>query len=154
MDIAYTDHSFIIGRGGNSIKHIMGKTRTHVHFPDSNRSNPVEKSNQVSICGSIEGAEKARAMVRKCTPLLFSFEMPIFTASEKVPDNESQFIIETEKIYGVQVIFSSRQKLHSSIVLVKGSEQDFEMVKTATHRLIKFICGSLAVSNICYPLTD
>lgn len=64
MDISYTDHSYIIGRGGNNIKKIMEDTLTHIHFPDSNRSNPLEKSNQVSLCGSMEGVERARALVR------------------------------------------------------------------------------------------
>lgn len=64
MDISYTDHSYIIGRGGNNIKKIMEDTLTHIHFPDSNRSNPTEKSNQVSLCGSMEGVEKARSLVR------------------------------------------------------------------------------------------
>jgi hypothetical protein len=29
----------------------MAETSCHIHFPDSNRSNPNEKSNQVSIAG-------------------------------------------------------------------------------------------------------
>lgn len=29
----------------------MAETCCHIHFPDSNRSNPNEKSNQVSIAG-------------------------------------------------------------------------------------------------------
>lgn len=42
----------------------MEDTLTHIHFPDSNRSSQTEKSNQVSLCGSLEGVEKARALVR------------------------------------------------------------------------------------------
>lgn len=64
IDISYTDHSYIIGRGGSNIKRIMETTLTHIHFPDSNRSNQVEKSNQVSLCGSLAGVEKARSLVR------------------------------------------------------------------------------------------
>lgn len=66
IDISYTDHSYIIGRGGSNIKRIMETTLTHIHFPDSNRSNQVEKSNQVSLCGSLTGVEKARSLVRVC----------------------------------------------------------------------------------------
>lgn len=66
IDISYTDHSYIIGRGGSNIKRIMEDTMTHIHFPDSNRSNPVEKSNQVSLCGTLDGVEKARSLVRVC----------------------------------------------------------------------------------------
>ena len=48
MDVSYTDHSHIIGKGGNTIRRVMAETNCHIHFPDSNRSNPNEKSNQVS----------------------------------------------------------------------------------------------------------
>lgn len=64
MDVSYTDHSHIIGKGGLSIKRVMEETQCHVHFPDSNRSNPTEKSNQVSIAGEIQGVELARSRVR------------------------------------------------------------------------------------------
>lgn len=64
MDVSHTDHSHIIGKGGMSIKRVMAETRCHVHFPDSNRSNTNEKSNQVSISGNIDGVELARARVR------------------------------------------------------------------------------------------
>jgi hypothetical protein len=46
MDVSYTDHSHIIGKGGNTIRRVMAETSCHIHFPDSNRSNPNEKSNQ------------------------------------------------------------------------------------------------------------
>ena len=49
MDVSYTDHSHIIGKGGNTIRRVMAETNCHIHFPDSNRSNPNEKSNQVSV---------------------------------------------------------------------------------------------------------
>lgn len=64
MDVSYTDHSHIIGKGGLSIRRVMEETQCHVHFPDSNRSNPNEKSNQVSIAGDIQGVELARSRVR------------------------------------------------------------------------------------------
>ena len=50
MDVSYTDHSHIIGKGGNTIRRVMAETNCHIHFPDSNRSNPNEKSNQVTLC--------------------------------------------------------------------------------------------------------
>lgn len=64
LDVSYTDHSHIIGKGGLTIKRVMEETNCHIHFPDSNRSNHQEKSNQVSIAGEIEGVERARAKVR------------------------------------------------------------------------------------------
>lgn len=144
MDVSYTDHSFIIGRGGNNIKRIMEETATHIHFPDSNRSNPTEKSNQVSLCGSMEGVERARALVRISTPLLISFELPILAPGKAPPDNETPFVKEVEKEFNVQVIFSTRPKLHSSLVLVKGSEKEELKVKEATRRLMDFMCENIA----------
>lgn len=64
MEVCYTDHSHIIGKGGQTIKRVMAETKCHVHFPDSNRTNPTEKSNQVSISGDIQGVESARSRVR------------------------------------------------------------------------------------------
>ena len=77
MDVSYTDHSHIIGKGGNTIRRVMAETNCHIHFPDSNRSNPNEKSNQVSIAGEMGGVERARARVRELTPLLFQFDLSI-----------------------------------------------------------------------------
>ena len=64
MEVSYTDHSHIIGRGGNTISRVMEETRCHVHFPDSNRTNQTEKSNLVTVAGELVGVEKARARVR------------------------------------------------------------------------------------------
>ena len=64
MEVSYTDHSHIIGRGGNTISRVMEDTRCHVHFPDSNRTNQTEKSNLVTVAGELAGVEKARARVR------------------------------------------------------------------------------------------
>lgn len=146
MDVSYTDHSYIIGRGGNNIKRIMDETQTHIHFPDSNRSNPTEKSNQVSLCGSLEGVEKARAMVRYSTPLLMSYELPIMLPGCQSYDNNTPFVKEIEKQYGVQVIFSTRPKLHSSMILVKGCEKEHKNVMDATKRLIEFMFEEIALN--------
>lgn len=145
MDVSYTDHSYIIGRGGNNIKRIMDETQTHIHFPDSNRSNPTEKSNQVSLCGSLEGVEKARSMVRFSTPLLMSYELPIMIPGNQTYDNNTPFVKEIEKQYGVQVIFSTRPKLHSSMILVKGCEKEHKNVMDATKRLIEYMFDEIAL---------
>ncbi|XP_067620096.1 protein bicaudal C isoform X2 [Eurosta solidaginis] len=144
MDVSYTDHSYIIGRGGNNIKRIMEDTSTHIHFPDSNRLNPVEKSNQVSLCGSLDGVERARALVRLSTPLLISFELPVLAPGHPQPDHDTPYVKMVEAQYNVQVIFSSRPKLHSSLVLVKGCEKEATKVQDATQSLINFTCENVA----------
>ena len=47
MDVSHTEHSHVIGKGGNNIKKVMQQTGCHIHFPDSNRGSTGEKSNQV-----------------------------------------------------------------------------------------------------------
>ncbi|XP_054269355.1 protein bicaudal C-like [Macrosteles quadrilineatus] len=144
LDVSYTDHSHIIGRGGLSIKSVMQDTGCHIHFPDSNRNNPHEKSNQVSIAGEMEGVEKARARVRELTPLIFSFELPILGTLNTLPDASSPYISCIQEKYNVQVLFRTRPKLHSTLVLVKGCEWELAKVKEATHLLVKHMCDNLA----------
>ena len=52
--------------------------------------------------------------------------------------------------FTLQVIFSSRSKLHSSLVLVKGSEREATHVMEATQLLINFMCESIAVSCLLF----
>ncbi|XP_050295562.1 protein bicaudal C-like [Anthonomus grandis grandis] len=141
MDVSYTDHSHIIGRGGSSIKSVMEETKCHVHFPDSNRSNPNEKSNQVSISGDIEGVEMARSRVRELIPLIFGFELPI--KSQNV-DVTLPYIQKIQEEYSVQVTFKTRPKLHATLVLVKGVEWEVHRVKKATLLLMECLCEHLA----------
>ncbi|KAG5899748.1 hypothetical protein JTB14_006086 [Gonioctena quinquepunctata] len=141
MDVSYTDHSHIIGKGGLSIKRVMEETQCHVHFPDSNRSNPTEKSNQVSISGDIEGVESARSRVRELIPLIFGFELPIMTQNI---DATSSYVVKIQDQYRVQVMFKTRPKLHATLVLVKGVEWEVEQVKRATLLLMEYMCENLA----------
>ncbi|GJQ80050.1 putative RNA binding protein [Trypoxylus dichotomus] len=141
MDVSYTDHSHIIGKGGLSIKRVMEETQCHVHFPDSNRSNPSEKSNQVSIAGDIQGIERARSRVRQKTPVVFGFELPIMS---KTIDPSSYYIVKIEEEYNVQVMLRTRPKLHATLVTVKGVEWEVDEVKKATLLLVKHMCDNLA----------
>lgn len=93
MDISYSDHSYIIGRGGNNIKKIMEDTLTHIHFPDSNRSSQTEKSNQVSLCGSLKGVEKARALVRVSYSNLITKTFFIITIDDFLVVNTIDYIL-------------------------------------------------------------
>ncbi|KAG7257664.1 hypothetical protein CRUP_027340, partial [Coryphaenoides rupestris] len=78
MDVAHTEHSHVIGKGGGNIKRVMGVTSCHIHFPDSNRHSATgEKSNQVSIAGPVEGVEAARRSIRDLQPLTLTFDLPV-----------------------------------------------------------------------------
>ncbi|XP_032666735.1 protein bicaudal C isoform X1 [Odontomachus brunneus] len=144
LDVSYTDHSHIIGKGGLTIKRVMEETGCHIHFPDSNRSNHQDKSNQVSIAGEMEGVERARARVRNLTPLIFSFELPIMGASQSTPDCTSPYVVKIQEKYNVQVMFRTRPKLHATLVVVKGCEWEVSQVKEATVLLIRYMCKNLA----------
>ncbi|XP_063243227.1 protein bicaudal C isoform X2 [Bacillus rossius redtenbacheri] len=144
MDVSYTDHSHIIGKGGLTIKKVMEETKCHIHFPDSNRNNAMEKSNQVSISGEVEGVEKARQRVRALMPLIFSFELPVVTAAAQLPDANSPDLKHIQETYNVQVMFRTRPKLHSTLVVVKGCEWEVDRVKDATVLLVNYLCESLA----------
>ena len=47
IDVPFTEHSHIIGRQGRNTQAVMKATDAHVHFPDSNKAEAGEKSNQV-----------------------------------------------------------------------------------------------------------
>lgn len=113
------------------------------------------------------------------TPLIISFELPIMMHGQAVPDNDTKYVKDIESKYNVQVrppthwlrpvyyhlsnatcgflnlfrsqvIFSSRSKLHSSLVLVKGSEREAVKVQQATRLLINFMCQSMSVSIVFF----
>merc|ERR1719427_1519561 len=144
MDVSYTDHSHIIGKGGNTIRRVMAETNCHIHFPDSNRSNPNEKSNQVSIAGEMSGVERARARVRELTPLLFNFDLPIVPSFQQAPDTNSPFLRAIQDQYNIQIMFRQKQKnFHTTTVVVKGCEWECSRVKEATLLLMEYLCKGL-----------
>lgn len=144
LNVSYRDHSFIIGKCGKSIKQIMDDTKTHIHFPDSNRFNKHEKSNQVSFTGPLDGVEMARARVRMSSPLVLQFELPVIANEQKIPEVDSPFIKDICSMYDVQVSYSHRSKLHATSVLVKGSESNGANVRVATQRLIAHLCQGVS----------
>jgi len=147
MDVSYTDHSHIIGKGGNTIRRVMAETNCHIHFPDSNRSNPNEKSNQVSIAGEMVGVERARARVRELTPLLFNFDLPIVPSFQAAPDTNSPYMRAIQDQYNIQIMFRQKQKnFHTTTVVVKGCEWECSRVKEATLLLMDHLCTGLATS--------
>jgi len=147
MDVSYTDHSHIIGKGGNTIRRVMAETNCHIHFPDSNRSNPNEKSNQVSIAGEMDGVERARSRVRELTPLLFHFDLPIVPSFQAPPDPQSHYLRAIQDQYNIQIMFRQKQKnFHTTTVVIKGCEWEGSRVKEATLLLMDHLCHQMAAS--------
>lgn len=105
MDVSFTDHSHVIGKGGRSIQKVMDSTGCHIHFPDGNRTNSYEKSNQVSIAGSALGAEQARCHVRELLPISVHYELPLDVLVQSAVDPKCGPLQTLQHEYGITVTF-------------------------------------------------
>ncbi|XP_043332858.1 protein bicaudal C homolog 1 isoform X4 [Cervus canadensis] len=144
MDVSHTEHSHVIGKGGNNIKKVMEETGCHIHFPDSNRNNQAEKSNQVSIAGQPAGVESARVRIRELLPLVLMFELPIAGILQPVPDPNSPSIQHISQMYNISVSFKQRSRMYGATVIVRGSQNNTSAVKEGTAMLLEHLAGSLA----------
>lgn len=142
MDVSHTEHSHVIGKGGNNIKKVMEDTGCHIHFPDSNRNNQAEKSNQVSIAGQPGGVEAARARIRELLPLVLMFELPVIVQMN--PDPSSPAIQHISQTYNISVAFKQRSRLYGAMGVVRGSQNNVAAVKRGTAVLLEHLAGSLA----------
>ncbi|XP_072164676.1 protein bicaudal C homolog 1-like [Diadema setosum] len=144
MDVSYTEHSHVIGKGGAIIKKVMDDTKCHIHFPDSNRGSQQEKSNQVSIAGQITGVEQARAKIRELLPLVLIFELPISTGP--APSMNSPVIQEIVQTYKVAINMKQRGRGYSTTVTVRGAANNARGMKEGTSRLMEHLIGSVGGS--------
>ncbi|XP_028278881.1 protein bicaudal C homolog 1 isoform X2 [Parambassis ranga] len=140
MDVSHTEHSHVIGKGGNNIKRVMEETGCHIHFPDSNRNNQAEKSNQVSIAGQPGGVEAARVKIRELLPLVLSFELPAIMQS----DPSSPAVQHISQTYNLTVSFKPPTRLYRATGVVRGSQNNASAVKRGTALLLEHLAGSLA----------
>ncbi|XP_061767720.1 protein bicaudal C homolog 1-like isoform X2 [Nerophis ophidion] len=140
MDVSHTEHSHVIGKGGNNIKRVMEETGCHIHFPDSNRNNQTEKSNQVSIAGQPGGVEAARVKIRELLPLVLSFELPAIMQS----DPSSPSVQAISQTYNLTVSFKPPTRLYRATGVVRGSQNNTNAVKRGTALLLEHLAGSLA----------
>ncbi|XP_030642764.1 protein bicaudal C homolog 1 isoform X2 [Chanos chanos] len=140
MDVSHTEHSHVIGKGGNNIKRVMEETGCHIHFPDSNRNNQAEKSNQVSIAGQPAGVEAARAKIRELLPLVLMFELPALVQA----DPNSPTIQHISQTYNISVSFKPPSRLYGTTGLVRGSQNNAAAVKRGTAVLLDHFLGSMA----------
>ena len=67
------------------LQSVSEETGCHIHFPDSNRAgNMREKSNQVSINGSIENVEVTRVKIRSLLPVTVLCDIPLQVTGQVV----------------------------------------------------------------------
>ncbi|KAM6104864.1 LOW QUALITY PROTEIN: protein bicaudal C homolog 1 [Pterocles gutturalis] len=142
MDVSHTEHSHVIGKGGNN-KKVMEETGCHIHFPDSNRNNQAEKSNQVSIAGQPAGVESARVRIRELLPLVLTF-VPIAGILQPIPDPNSPTIQHISQTYNISFSFKQRSRMYGATVIVRGSQNNTSAVKEGTAMLLEHLAGSLA----------
>ncbi|XP_035017587.1 bicaudal C homolog 2 [Hippoglossus stenolepis] len=150
MDVAYTEHSHVIGKGGGNIKKVMEVTSCHIHFPDSNRHNATgEKSNQVSIAGPIEGVEEARRKIRDLQPLSLTFDLPVTLVPQSLPEAGSPLIQQVMQTLGVSVSFravppqpQAQPPFYGSCCTVWGLQGNAAAVKKGTCILMDLLLGS------------
>ncbi|XP_062927656.1 protein bicaudal C homolog 1-like isoform X1 [Mobula hypostoma] len=143
MDVSHTEHSHVIGKGGNNIKKVMEDTGCHIHFPDSNRNNQTEKSNQVSIAGQPSGVEAARSRIRELLPLVMMFDLPIAGILQPIPDPNSPTIQHLSQTYNISISFKQRSRMYGATVIVRGSQNNAAAVKEGTAMLLEHLAGSL-----------
>uniref|UniRef100_A0A8D2ZIV1 SAM domain-containing protein n=1 Tax=Scophthalmus maximus TaxID=52904 RepID=A0A8D2ZIV1_SCOMX len=162
MDVAYTEHSHVIGKGGGNIKKVMEVTSCHIHFPDSNRHNATgEKSNQVSIAGPIEGVEEARRKIRELQPLSLTFDLPVSLVPQALPDAGSPLIQQVMQTLGVSVSFravapqpQAQPPFYGSCCTIWGLQGNAAAVKKATCILMDLLLGSEVTGGIVSSQLD
>ncbi|XP_055782761.1 bicaudal C homolog 2 [Salvelinus fontinalis] len=143
MDVAHTEHSHVIGKGGGNIKKVMEMTSCHIHFPDSNRHNVTgEKSNQVSIAGPVQGVEAARKRIRDLQPLVLTFDLPVTLVTQALPDAASPVIQQVAQALGVSVSFRAQPRLYSSCCVVRALQGNSVAIKKAVCVLMELLLGS------------
>lgn len=165
MDVAFTDHSHIIGKGGRSIQRVMDETGCHIHFPDSNRTNTAEKSNQVSIAGSAEGVEQSRCRIREMLPINLQFDLPLNNGLHSPPtlDPQSPHLQAIQQTYGITITFrcdggskcSNNSYFASSRIItvaVRGARSHLFGLRQGLSVLIEYLTGFRA-NSINVPLT-
>ncbi|KAF8566724.1 hypothetical protein P879_05070 [Paragonimus westermani] len=144
IDVPHTDHSHVIGRGGRNIKAVMFETQCHVHFPDSNRTSLVEKSNQVTISGHVNNVDRARQRIRDMLPITFIFCLPLTSASQTFLLRNTAFVRQLEIAYGVEVChrMTTPSLTRTQILLsVRGLSVNSRKVKTVVQSLLQHCYG-------------
>ncbi|XP_067223706.1 protein bicaudal C homolog 1-B isoform X1 [Chanodichthys erythropterus] len=151
MDVSHTEHSHVIGKGGNNIKRVMEETGCHIHFPDSNRHSQGEKSNQVSIAGQLTGVEAARVKIRELLPLMLMFEC---SGVVQHVDCSSSVVQHISHTCNVSISFKPPSRLYGNTAIVRGNQNNASGVKRGTALLLEHLAGSLAGSVLVSTQLD
>uniref|UniRef100_W5KVW5 BicC family RNA binding protein 1 n=1 Tax=Astyanax mexicanus TaxID=7994 RepID=W5KVW5_ASTMX len=133
MDVSHTEHSHVIGKGGNNIKRVMEDTGCHIHFPDSNRNNQGEKSNQELL---------PLALVFECGGLLEQL------------DCNSPIVQHISQSCNVTIACKPPSHLYGNTGVVRGNQSNATAVKRGTALLLDHLAGSMAGSVLVSTQLD
>uniref|UniRef100_A0A914UNN9 K Homology domain-containing protein n=1 Tax=Plectus sambesii TaxID=2011161 RepID=A0A914UNN9_9BILA len=136
LDVPFTDHSHIIGRGGKNTQAVMKQTACHIHFPDSNKNHDSDKSNQVSIAGPIGKVETARSRIRGLAPLSISFELKGMLPTVNVDQLVADACLEkTLGFAELNIVVRTNRASGQPYCLVRGSAHQMDMMIEACEAL-------------------
>ncbi|OQR78352.1 hypothetical protein BIW11_00317 [Tropilaelaps mercedesae] len=152
MDVSFSDHSFIIGRGGKGIQGVMRETGCHIHFPDSNRNHRSEKSNQVSVAGPPAGVVAARQRIREHLPISLAFmvDKDDYRRAVMLPDSApgtrleprpkvKNMIEALQNEFRMTITWLPMENFSCAMVTVRGRRSNFERIREGLRRLTTFL---------------
>lgn len=146
IDVAFTDHSHIIGKHGRNTQQVMKETGCHIHFPDSNRNPDLEKSNMVSIAGPLHSVEKARHAIRKLAPLVITFEMKTYAGAAVAELNEDALVLELAAVHNLSVLVRPNRNSGHPFVVVKGSAYQESAIREVIVRLQEHFLKTVTIT--------
>lgn len=152
IDVSHTEHSHIIGKGGKRIQSIMDLTATHIHFPDENRTDSLQKSNLVTITGnSAQNVEEARLMIRQSVPFTVSFQIDINDGNIGLLDRNHPNIQYFQNQYNVMITFKTLESTplspKTAIVQLRGTRLHLQQLLEGTRALYQHLNWSLVGFN-------
>ena len=137
IEISTQHHQVVLGKGSQSLRDIMQRTRTQIMFPDANDMNikPIKRT-QVTITGTIEGVYLARQQLIGSLPVALIFDYP-----ESIVNSEEI----SKLMYANDVFITVRQKSRQSTlcIVIKGIEKFIANVYEARHQLLNLTCDKL-----------
>uniref|UniRef100_A0AC34FGP6 SAM domain-containing protein n=1 Tax=Panagrolaimus sp. ES5 TaxID=591445 RepID=A0AC34FGP6_9BILA len=136
MEIGHTSHSHIIGRGGRNTQDVMRETNCHIHFPDSNKHNDIEKNNQVSIAGGIGQVERARSKLRLISPINLNISLELNQKSSINLMDLQRSLTSSEISVQISMISASTIQM-----IIKGSIQYEELILTTIEQFHHYLSG-------------
>ncbi|CAL1261124.1 unnamed protein product [Larinioides sclopetarius] len=144
MEVTHMEHPSLIGKGGKLIKKVMEATGCHIHFPDANKINKLEKKNQVSIYGDPTNVERARVMIRALIPIQIHFQVPKTSFDTQVHNsmnpNYDCSLSGTKFVGSYNGLLLYSPSGQSNIVIIRCNQDQFSNLRKDITMLMEHIC--------------